>query len=194
MTQDNQNLNPYATPTTPAAAAGSTDLSVEAIRRAHLTHETNVKSFGLLYYLGGVIMLLAGIGMIIGGIASGNSGGADGVGVAFFLGLGVLYLIMGSLQFSVGGGLRKLNSFGRIGGTVFGALGLLGIPVGTLISAFLLYLLWSEKGKMVFSDEYKDVLAATPHIKYKTSIVSWIVLGIVLLLFLGVIVLAMLGG
>jgi hypothetical protein len=35
----------------------------------------------------------------------------------------------------------------------------------------------------VFSDEYKRVIAETPHIKYRTSIVVWIFLGLLLLLF-----------
>ena len=41
---------------------------------------------------------------------------------------------------------------------------------------------------MVFSDEYKNIIAATPHIKYRTSIIVWIGLIIVLLLFASVMV------
>ena len=65
---------------------------------------------------------------------------------------------------------------------VLSAIGLLGFPIGTLISAYFLYLLVSEKGKVVFSDEYKEVIRKTPHIRYKTSIVVWIFLGLLLLL------------
>ena len=35
---------------------------------------------------------------------------------------------------------------------------------------------------MVFSDEYRAVIEQTPHIKYRTSIIVWIVLGLLLLL------------
>jgi hypothetical protein len=34
----------------------------------------------------------------------------------------------------------------------------------------------------VFSEEYQRVIAETPHIKYRTSIVVWILLGLLLLL------------
>ena len=34
--------------------------------------------------------------------------------------------------------------------------------------------MWSEKGNVVFSDHYKEVIAATPHVRYKTSIIVWI--------------------
>ena len=39
---------------------------------------------------------------------------------------------------------------------------------------------------MVFSDEYKDIIAATPHIKYRTLIIVWIglILAIVALVFM----------
>jgi hypothetical protein len=34
---------------------------------------------------------------------------------------------------------------------------------------------------MVFSEEYQTIIAQTPHIKYRTSILVWILLFIVLL-------------
>ena len=34
----------------------------------------------------------------------------------------------------------------------------------------------SEKGQIVFSDEYRRVIEQTPHIVYKTSVVVWILL------------------
>jgi hypothetical protein len=71
---------------------------------------------------------------------------------------------------------------------VFGAIGLLGFPVGTLIAGYLLYLLWSEKGNVVFSPRYQRVMQATPHIKYKTSIIVWIFLGLLgLVVLVGII-------
>lgn len=35
---------------------------------------------------------------------------------------------------------------------------------------------------MVFSDEYQAVIRQTPHIKYRTSVVVWILFGLLLLL------------
>jgi hypothetical protein len=71
-----------------------------------------------------------------------------------------------------------------MGGIVLSCFGLLGFPIGTLISAYFLYLLSSQKGVYIFSPEYARVIAATPHIKYKTSIIGWILLGI-LVFFIG---------
>jgi hypothetical protein len=47
---------------------------------------------------------------------------------------------------------------------------------------YILYLLFSKKGATVFSEEYQRVIAATPEIKYRTSIVIWILLALLLLL------------
>ena len=63
-------------------------------------------------------------------------------------------------------------------------VGLIGFPIGTLISGYILYLLWGKKGRVIFSPEYQAVIAATPHVKYKTSIVVWILLGLVVVLIL----------
>ena len=62
---------------------------------------------------------------------------------------------------------------------ILAAIGLIGFPVGTLISAYILYLLGCQKGVQVFSDEYAEVIAATPHIKYRSS---KLVIGLVVLL------------
>ena len=51
--------------------------------------------------------------------------------------------------------------------------------MGTLIGFYMLYLLLSKKGTMVFSPEYKEIIAQTPHMKYKTSPVVWIALGLI---------------
>jgi hypothetical protein len=69
---------------------------------------------------------------------------------------------------------------------VLSALGLLGFPIGTLVNAYILYLYLSKKGRTIFAPEYKDVIAATPHVKYRTSIVVWVFLALVV----GLVVLA----
>ena len=74
-----------------------------------------------------------------------------------------------------------MNSKIKIPATIFSAIGLLSVPIGTLINGYILYLIYSAKGNMVFSEEYRKVIAATPNIKYKTSIIIWIFLGIVVL-------------
>lgn len=59
-------------------------------------------------------------------------------------------------------------------------IGLLGIPVGTLINAYILWLLFSKKGKRVFSVDYQRIIAETPHIKFRTPIFAWVVLAVLI--------------
>jgi hypothetical protein len=106
---------------------------------------------------------------------AGREGGA-GLGVALILvGLGVGYAF-------AGWGVRSLRPWGRIVGCVLAAIGLLGFPIGTLINAYILYLFLSKKGRTIYSPEYQDVIAATPHVKYKTSILVWVFLGLLVAL------------
>ena len=65
----------------------------------------------------------------------------------------------------------------------------LGYLVMGLIVGYILYLLLSPKGSVVFSPAYKEIIAQTPHIKYRTSLI----LKIVLVLFVSLIGLAIVG-
>src|SRR4030095_8127226 len=97
-------------------------------------------------------------------------------------------------QLWVGTGLRRLRRWARIPTGILSGIGLLGFPIGTIINGYILYLIFSQKGKVVFSDEYRAVIEQTPHIKYRTSIVVWIVLGLLLLLIAAGIIAAVIGG
>jgi len=141
----------------------------EQIRKAHIKHETSVRSIGLLYFLGAAILILAGpIGFLS------NEGG--GALVALCL------LILGAAQISVGIGLRGLKPWSRVPTGILSGIGLLGFPIGTLINGYILFLVFSKKGATVFSEGYKRVIEETPHIRYRTSIVVWIFLALLLLL------------
>lgn len=148
--------------------------AVEEIRNHHLKHEASVKSIGVLYYLGGAALLVVGAVSLF-------SGGARGGGFETALMPAVLLLI-GAGQIWVGTGLRRLRKWARLPTGILSGFGLLGFPVGTLINGYILYLVFSQKGKMVFSDEYQAVIEQTPHLKYRTSLIIWILLGLVLLL------------
>jgi hypothetical protein len=154
---------------------GVLDLNTsEQIRKDHLQHEASIKSVGFLYFLAAAVLLLVGIVRI----ASASNGREPLVGsiVAFlFVGISVA-------QIWVGIGLRKLKPWARIPSGILSGLGLIGFPIGTLINGYILYLLFSKKGATVFSPDYQRVIAETPHIKYRTSIVIWILLGLLLLL------------
>ncbi len=153
----------------------------EDIRNEHIKHEASVKSVGVLYLIGAAFAIFGG-GMIAVGalLGSGQPGAPDAV--AMTAGLGVGLLAFGGLYLAVGLALRRLKPWSRIVAGIFSGIGLLGFPVGTLINAYILYLLFSRKGGTVFSEDYKAVIAQTPHVKYRTSIVVWIFLGLLLLL------------
>ena len=178
-------LNPYAVTTSTLGVVLGTD--AESIRREHLSHEASVKSIGLLYWLGGIFGCLLGIGYSVGGVINVVDPSTTGIGITLLV-LGIVVLGFALFQIMVARALGKLKPWSRIAATVISCIGLIGFPIGTLISGYFLYLLQSKKGTVVFSDQYKEVIAATPHIKYKTSIVVWILLG----LLVGVIVLAIL--
>lgn len=162
--------SPYAAPTARVDDAAPTE--AEATRRAHLSHEAGIKSLGMLYYLGAAALSLGGIAAAVGGA------GAVEVMVTLLLVVGI-----GALQGWVGYGLRHYRSWARIPAVVLLVLGLLGFPIGTLISAYGLWLVLSAKGRIVLSPEYAAVVAATPHIRYRTSVVVWVVV-VLLVIFI----------
>lgn len=148
---------------------GVADGNSERIRQEHIKHEASVKSVGILYFLGSVFMILGGAISL-----------ANGDGVSLVVGL--FFVAIGGLQIWVGIGLRRLRPWARIPTGILSGLGLLGFPLGTLINAYILYLIFSQKGKTVFSEEYQRIIEETPHIKYKTSIVVWVLVGLLVAL------------
>lgn len=146
-------FNPYAAPQ--ADLSQPVPLNVEATRRHLLKHEASIKSVGTLYFLSGIVLLFSGVSVFAVNAPEPM--------------VGVLCLAIGILQMWLAVGLRKLKRVVRIPTMVLAAIGLIGFPVGTIISAYILYLLGSQKGVQVFSDEYAEVIAATPHIKYRSS-------------------------
>jgi hypothetical protein len=167
---------------------------VEAIRHAHLSHEASVKSIGLLYLIGSGMLLLAGTGYFITGIAMLNDQSREPSLAQFgavMLAIGAFLVIYAVAQVVVAIGLRKLSPWSKIPAAVIAGIGLIFFPIGTLINGYVLYLLFSKKGTMVFSPGYKDVIFQTPHMKYKTSIVVWVLVGLLGVLFVAVIAAAL---
>ena len=167
-------LNPYATPKAVVADEGASS-QVEAVRKEHIQHEASVKSVGVLFMLGGLGTLAAAASMAIPAMAI----AVDRPG---FLVIGMAVAVLGIVYVASGWGLRKLRSWSRAPAIVLAAIGLLGFPIGTLINAYILWLVLSAKGRMVLSAEYASIIEATPHIRYRTSIVVWIALGLLVLL------------
>ena len=171
-------INPYAPPKAHVHDVTQADSEADEIRQEHIKHETSVRSIGILYYLSGGALCLGSIGLFSMAFSAGQP--------TFIKALGPIYLVFGILALCVARGLRKLRPWARITSSVLAGIGLLGFPVGTLINGYILYLLLSKKGKRIFEDDYADIIAATPHVKHKTSVVTWIALGILVLVLLGI--------
>jgi len=176
-----ESVNLYAPPKAKVEDVTPYDGAAEEIRREHIKTEASIRSIGVLYYIGATVCCIASIGFLIG-----SARVPSGLPLSMKA-LGALYLLFGVLGFFVARGIRKLRPWARITAIVLAAIGLLGFPVGTLINGYILYLLLSGKGKRIFESDYADVVAATPDIKYKTSIVTWIAVIVLLLVVVGVI-------
>jgi hypothetical protein len=195
-------INPYAAP---EAALGGPDVGAlstadlaeaEAVRRKHIAHETSIKAIGSLHMLGAFGLLIA-LGFLA--FASLSRSGA-GVAVLVYV------LVMTALNFALGFGLRALRSWARwvdvallglsflinVASYLYGVAQANGGPpagrvVGMLIGSsiipgYILYLLTSRKASVVFSPEYQDIIARTPHVKMQTS---WLVKGCAVVLVVG---------
>ena len=171
-------VNPYSPPRARVDDVAQADSEAEEIRQEHIKHEAAIRSVGILYYLSGGLMVVLGGGLLFGSFAT--KLGALGAG------LSIVYAGLGVLMLFVARGVRTLQSWARITTIVLAAIGLLGFPVGTLINGYILYLMLAKKGKRIFEDDYKDIVEATPHIKYRTSIIVWIMVGLLLLAAVGI--------
>lgn len=173
--------NPSALRPPPFSPAGFNSpqhatLAQESTRKTYLKHEASIQSIGTLYLLGAFFLILAGLGALAGSIIPDASRQEPDIAASLVL-FGFL-LVVGLFQLRVGLWLRKLNPRARTPATVLSCIGLLGFPVGTLVNVYILYLLRSEKGAVVLSEEYQEIIAVTPHIKYRTPLVTWILAGL----------------
>jgi hypothetical protein len=176
-----ETINRYAPPKAQVGDLVHPSGEAEAIRLDHIRREAEIRSVGALYYIGGALVSLGGVGMLTGSIYPNNPR------VPL---LGGVYLVMGLLSFFVGRGIRDLRPWARTAMIVLAVIGLLGFPVGTLINAYILYLALSAKGKRIFESDYREIIAATPDVKYRTSVVTWIAIGLLILLLAALVMFA----
>lgn len=168
-------FNPYAAPQSQVLQATP---QAELERMQHINTEATIKSVGLLYYLGAFALILMG--------AAGLSGSNLEEGVPPQL-MGAIFLALGAGQGVVGYGLRRLRGWARIPTVIFSCIGLVGFPVGTLINAYILVKVLGKQGQFVMTPEYQEIIAATPHVKRKTSIVALVLLAVLIIVLIGII-------
>ncbi len=192
----NQDHNPYAAPLAELVDVADPNSDAEAIRREHINHEASVRFISLLYFLPGSLFAvgtLLALATATSVLFRGDQGMPGPSELTLMLLASVIAAGLATLFIAIGIGLRRLSQWVRIPVGMLSGVGLLGVPIGTLINGLILYLLFCKKGNMVFSDEYKEIIRQTPHIKPQTSWVVMALLILVLLLFAIVILAAIFG-
>jgi hypothetical protein len=171
--------NPYAPPKARVEDVVQSSSDAEAIRREFLKHETSVRSIGTLYYLAGGLLCVGALFLAYVYFSVRSQ-----VPVTI---IAPIYVLLGVLSILLGRGIKSLHPWARTTAVVLACVGLLGVPVGTAINGYILYLLLSKKGKRIFEADYADIVAATPHIKYRESLLTWILLTVAIVLFVAIV-------
>lgn len=154
------------------------------IREDNIGWECLITQWGTFIAFTGVAGLIFFVLAII-GIASGASlpEGAEPSSLSLMLLIPSIIFVVAMYIFSisVGIGMRNLTSYGRISSTILAGIGLLAIGPGTLLSAWILYLLWAGPSTLIFSEEYRKVVNQTPHIQ-RTPYLLYILIGVLFVL------------
>jgi hypothetical protein len=172
--------SPYAPPRAAVADPSAPASVAEAIRQEHIAHEVQLKSVGTLYYLGGFVGTLAGLAILLPMLT--HSDDRAPLAIA-----GAIYLILGPASLALGYGFRRLRPWVVVPGTALSVLGLLAVPLGTLINGWILYLIHCKKGRTVLAPDYQAIVDATPHVKNRRGVGDWILIGLLVLLLVGVV-------
>jgi hypothetical protein len=149
----------------------------ERTRRKYLRHEANLRALSLLYFLAGLFSTVIGLGTAVTFFVSTKHPVGWPVSAAL--------LMSGAFMFWLASQFQKLHRRAVVPGTI---VALLGLPVGSLLNVYALYLMHSEGGRVVFSERYQQVMEATPHLKERPSWIARIVLGLLATVSLGLIV------
>lgn len=171
--------NPYAAPRSQVLQATSQH---EIIRTEHINTEASLKSIGCLYYLIMVVLIAVGGSLFI-STTTEKAGGLLPGALLVLLGVGVGI---------VGFRLRDLQSWARIPTIIISSLaiiyGLINLSLGVIIHIYILAKVMGKQGRFVMTPEYHRIIAATPHVKRKTSIIMKIALALLFLILLGIII------
>ena len=148
---------------------------MERVRSQFLKQEASVKGIGGLFVFFGILTFIEGftlsnpeITRLAGPVGERFGGGELLPEVAAANGRFVMFL--GVLHIWIGWGLIKLRNCARITAGIFAIPNLLAIPIGTLLSGYIIYSLISKNGKYVCSLDYNKVIAETPKIKCQVQI------------------------
>jgi len=128
------------------------------IRKAHLKHETSIKATGKFLFLIGAGCVSTLLFIVYVQLSSPR--------LSAPIGLLMMLAVISGLAFFVGRGMISLQPWARRAAIVLCFVGLLVFPAGTVICSYLLYLLLSDKGRTVFTDEYRRVIQQTADVRF----------------------------
>lgn len=166
-----------------------------SIREQHLSTEASVKGAAILHLLGGSLLALFCVGMLMDLATQADHGPGGGSQESLSAAWPVVGLVLAVLQFMTGLALRKFRPRARVVAIVFSCIGLIFIPIGTVVCGYFLYLLAGKKGAFIFTPAYQEIIAATPEMKYKGSLlVSALLVALFVLLGLGALIVLGRGG
>jgi len=157
-------------------------MEAAAVREAHLGHERQLKAVGLLFGLAAVLPLLIFVALVLPHDSGGPVVARQTAGVVAASAIALCAAsVLGALAF----GYRTLAPWVKFVGTPVSMIGLLAFPFGTLVNAYVLYLVWCAKGRRVMAPDYAEIIRATPLVRYKSSVGDFIALAVLVLLFAG---------
>src|SRR5262245_55041928 len=119
-----------------------------------MTRPTAVTVLAVLQFIGGALWGLAGALVAFANIAAPPAQHAEPGSTM----VATVLMAMAAYQIICGIGLWNLRSYGRIMQMVSAGIGLLGIPIGTIISIVILVYLSKPGVKVLFSDKRADEL------------------------------------
>ena len=127
----------------------------ERARREHLSREATVRAIGSLFLAAGIVVMVTAIVIVLD-----SPWDPRRLAAPFFA-----VLAVGGALITVALGIRKRRRWARFVAGGIAGLGLLGVPLGTAAAGVILYALFSQKGRNVFSDRHVFVVDATPDLK-----------------------------
>ncbi|KAA0005513.1 MAG: hypothetical protein FE045_05030 [Thermoplasmata archaeon] len=102
----------------------------------------------VLYVIEGLFGIAYGAMLASGGGMMGFAG--MGLAGSLLAGIGAIVLIIGLIDFAVAYGLWNLRPWARTVAIIFAIIGLLGFPIGTIISIIILWYLFKPEIKEAF--------------------------------------------
>ena len=111
---------------------------------------TLVTALAILHFVGGAFLLLGGaLGLFV---SASEAPSERAVSIV----LASVFLIFGAASLAAGIGLWKMREWGRVLQIVLACIGLIGIPLGTIISILLLVYFTRPHVKLLFSGKRLD--------------------------------------